>query len=208
MVPEEAVMTVHLIQTRLQQSKTTQMSTGKRVVPPMLTVNGKTRRGRIVYSLTPTTPTPETLLTEGEFMRCDKEKLKKKKVKDLVEELFEFHRIVVVEKCQAVIEMYCKKLTSDFWNSKIQPDLYLRTMECFFNMLHHASMPCLPGEREPVCQLEFVLQKVQEILNNNGFTMNQVGNRMWMEEKEKIRTYPYIKKSSLSYIITFLLDLI
>ncbi|CAL2033194.1 unnamed protein product [Caenorhabditis brenneri] len=36
--------------TRLQQSKTTQMSTGKRVVPPMLTVNGKTRRGRIVYT--------------------------------------------------------------------------------------------------------------------------------------------------------------
>ncbi|EGT36106.1 hypothetical protein CAEBREN_02107 [Caenorhabditis brenneri] len=147
-------------------------------------------------------------ILEGSFLRCGKSKLKNKKVKHAVEELYELHKVVVIDKCPSVTEMITKKMCSDFWNSKIHTDKFLSTMDVFFHMLHLAAMSCQAGEQESVCPLEFLHLKFEQILSNNGITMNPVGNKMWIEQKEKIKSYPFIKKSSVNYIITFLIDII
>ncbi|EGT33159.1 hypothetical protein CAEBREN_23242 [Caenorhabditis brenneri] len=153
-------------------------------------------------------PQSENSIMEGQYLNCSQKTLEKKKQKDLIKELVEFHKIMVIEKVPLIIELHTKKQNSDYWNFKIHPDKYLSTMDSLFIMLHHAAMCCQAGERDSVCPLEFLQQKLEQILCKNGMTMNKAGKKLWIEQKEKVKSYPFIKKSSLSFITAFLLDLI
>ncbi|CAL2033287.1 unnamed protein product [Caenorhabditis brenneri] len=127
---------------------------------------------------------------EGQYLNCSQKTLEKKKQKDLIKELVEFHKIMVIEKVPLIIELHTKKQNSDYWNFKIYPDKYLSTMDSLFIMLHHAAMCCQAGERDSVCPLEFLQQKLEQILCKNGMTMNKAGKKLWIEQKEKVKSYP------------------